>query len=1175
MRDIVFPSNIGLLLAAFVLLLLPGRLPAAEVPKVTTLADLVREFDQAEVNNALDAHIGEKKSGEVSKPSIFLHPNAEGDATARFTVSLPKVTDRQRIVLIFSIGLADGVKFDDPDHPPNGVIFSVDVDGQRVFSEASTQCRWRQRGIDLTAHAGRTVRVGLNTNAMGNTNYDWALFGGPKVLLLAGNLYRKGEATPAAVGVALFRYRIDGPRGTEAPSLVITTADGRPRGGHQAYYEFPQEHIGDGVEHVGAIEFDLADDPNALERGVVLALPDPPQGFNITLSDVVVSPYRPEPKVVRLGANQAVVAAGGAFQIVCKLKNCGRAPIAPEDGLTVTLALPKGLQVARAEAVVPIQRLAAGAETVTGWPVRTVTDPGEYTIAVAVEGRNIQSSEFTHVLRILPPIPHLPTTVGTKPNIWETDQYLILENSKARIVFVKDGGTIAYALYHVWDTGRWALLATSPWLSRLTYVDDDGNHQRVTFTPTDIQSGASRKQAWVKLRQELKDADGVNWEWKVRCRLPARSNRLLVEHSWRADGTRPVTLLEGPVLFAGDNGNESFGASKDLAIFPGLEFLEDDERSSSTRDAAAPINLRLVPDPYKVTVPLMAVSAHNHLVALMWDQMQRWDGRHFTVSAEFASPNFEDAQENHKMGLFLPAGAEWVKENETSAYRPYPLAAGQPVTLESQIVLDAHADALDAFAHYFSAFGPIKSSPKPRTLAQEMALCRYGFMKTVWDEQAKAWSHCVGWGAADTPGFATLLWFDAQLNRNPDEDEKRRVLERVNLVAGKILGQSGPEGLASSTNCHIMSGELPFYIGHLDGGLRGLERHIRGLMASQQNDGSWRFNPDEHRRVLGKPGDTVIGLCARNARDIMRYARITGDPAAAQSGLKALEFMNRFRVPRGAQTWECPMYEPDILAAAWAVGAYLECYRFTGKREYLDKAVYWAKTGLPFIWVWSDPERPIMQGATVPVFGTTFYTHSWFGVPVQWCGLCYAYNIQQLAAYDSSFPWRDVAEAITVSGMIQQFGDEKPELKGTYPDAVYEKFTRRSPAYINPEDIMLNVLALGGYDPDIKTAIVAAEGARYHISSGAKVADAKLTDSGALKFTLTHFAGVPSYTVITNAPQPVGVAVEGREIPQVQDLTSTPEGWQHDEKTGWTFLKVQHQRETQKVVITHEAPRPE
>src|SRR6185295_133728 len=57
---------------------------------------------------------------------------------------------------------------------------------------------------------------------------------------------------------------------------------------------------------------------------------------------------------------------------------------------------------------------------------------------------------------------------------------------------------------------------------------------------------------------------------------------------------------------------------KSMALFPGLEFLESDERSSSDRDARGPLADRRRPDMAKVTVPLMAYEADGVLVALMW-----------------------------------------------------------------------------------------------------------------------------------------------------------------------------------------------------------------------------------------------------------------------------------------------------------------------------------------------------------------------------------------------------------------------------------------------------------------------------------------------------------------------------------------------------------------------------
>ena len=72
-----------------------------------------------------------------------------------------------------------------------------------------------------------------------------------------------------------------------------------------------------------------------------------------------------------------------------------------------------------------------------------------------------------------------------------------------------------------------------------------------------------------------------------------------------------------------------------------------------------------------------------------------------------------------------------------------------------------------------------------------------------------------------------------------------------------------------------------------------------------------------------------------------------------------------------------------------------------------------------------------------------------------------------LAVNFSSSDWKRVVELITVSGMRQQFAEG--ERIGAYPDSLVD-FQKRNPAFLNPEDILINVLALQGYDPDIQSA---------------------------------------------------------------------------------------------------------
>ena len=69
----------------------------------------------------------------------------------------------------------------------------------------------------------------------------------------------------------------------------------------------------------------------------------------------------------------------------------------------------------------------------------------------------------------------------------------------------------------------------------------------------------------------------------------------------------------------------------------------------------------------------------------------------------------------------------------------------------------------------------------------------------------------------------------------------------------------------------------------------------------------------------------------------------------------------------------------------------------------------------------------------ISVIGSTFYTHSWLGLPVVWCGLAYGYALQDLAEFDDSFPWPRVAQGIVNSAMWQQY-TEGPS-RGCYPDS--------------------------------------------------------------------------------------------------------------------------------------------
>ena len=189
---------------------------------------------------------------------------------------------------------------------------------------------------------------------------------------------------------------------------------------------------------------------------------------------------------------------------------------------------------------------------------------------------------------------------------------------------------------------------------RIRYRDASGTPQHIKITPTVYRlAGNNRGESIVVLSSEERDDNGVLWSYEARFSLSEESKRLKVEYSLNADQDRELTAFNGPTLYAGDG---TFGERKTAALFPGLEFLEGNEPSSSPRDVTSPNDNRLVPHPYKITIPLMAVEHKKTLVGLAWDALETWDGEHNMLSAAFASPNWYNHQKNHLMSLLcLPS----------------------------------------------------------------------------------------------------------------------------------------------------------------------------------------------------------------------------------------------------------------------------------------------------------------------------------------------------------------------------------------------------------------------------------------------------------------------------------------------------------------------------------------
>ncbi len=312
---------------------------------------------------------------------------------------------------------------------------------------------------------------------------------------------------------------------------------------------------------------------------------------------------------------------------------------------------------------------------------------------------------------------------------------------------------------------------------------------------------------------------------------------------------------------------------------------------------------------------------------------------------------------------------------------------------------------------------------------------------------------------------------------------------------------------------------------NLAAGLEELHRKALAALRSQRPDGSWRYEgPSERardwllrrvagmlehaRRQVGDPnaftlgaygraGDTAIGQMVFFDRldAVARAALLTGDPRLVQATVRGLEFCDRhFMRPEGAETWEIPLHAPDLFAAARAVPVYMAAYKMTGDERYLRRAIYWARTGLPFVYLWSAPEREHMSYATIPVFGASYFVASWFGNAVQWIGMHYARAAMAVGEYDPSRPWRRIAEGITRRCMTMQvFGDlSDPKKRYRYPDSWNQVTDTHTGPDIHPGDVIANCLMLLGLAARTDHCAVQTDGGRLHVSLEGRVAQVRV-----------------------------------------------------------------------------------
>jgi len=549
----------------------------------------------------------------------------------------------------------------------------------------------------------------------------------------------------------------------------------------------------------------------------------------------------------------------------------------------------------------------------------------------------------------------------------------------------------------------------------------------------------------------IKDSRGATWEIQRRIRPAQQKGTLIVETELKADKDRDIVHIPWLTIFPGLG---TFGERKYQGLFAGVEYLCD-EPSSSTADIETPEHIRRVPGPVKVTFPLMAIAHNGNYIGVIWEPSDK-------VAVTFDSPDRIYNSGAHVMALSGPAVGELRFENEFCAHTPFKLKANKPVKVSMLIIGGKGETIVNAIKKYVE----LKDLPAVLEfeggLGAAVNLLAHGWLDSQINHDG-LFRHAV-WGNNFPPAPAAdaAMFIDWLGNHTKDKELCERLNGAKNMALRKI--PSGQPFSSSVGHAHLPT--APFIFGRTFEFVQRRRSEALGLLKNFDENGAKLYRPgktDYSRTHFAKHAN---GLSGRDMVSILEGAAMSGDKELISKALKLLDkqiALYAETVPRGAQTWEVPLHTPDILASAHMVKAYTLGYIISGKEEYLERARYWAWTGVPFVYIYPPTSGRVGIYSTIAVLGATNWRAPlWLGRPVQWCGLVYGSALHLLSEYDKQGPWEKIAKGITTAGLQMSWSVTDEERQGLLPDFFDLKAQIGAGPAINPGTVQAHIAELYG-----------------------------------------------------------------------------------------------------------------
>jgi hypothetical protein len=510
---------------------------------------------------------------------------------------------------------------------------------------------------------------------------------------------------------------------------------------------------------------------------------------------------------------------------------------------------------------------------------------------------------------------------------------------------------------------------------------------------------------------------------------------IYMSYKLKSNANTFVRYIRGPWLKIGES---SFGVQKDDAIFPGIEWVMNDEWSSGTDWFKDPWAMRWIPHPNKVAIPLMALSHEGTGIGMAWNPNQlatQWfNYRRHCPQPVFASPNFVDRMNNHLMGLMVPSAEIETEENKVYADPPLELHLDQLIEFDAEIFL-SKGNSLQVILDWIKRHD-LPEVPEPR----------WSFPETL-DRIASAynsrfWYEYKGFGNEQNPsaiGPHAPSFADRYIRENADKPLAKELKEKVEWCRQKTGARNDDQGQSAGHN------------------IGGLLARGRDLLDYQRDDGSFYFDPDGRHRSkddfvvvrsfmepMGLAHDTALDICVLPATELMTLAEATGEESFKEGARKALEYCMSMLRPEGGDFWETPLHSPNLLAADHAAIAYYMGYKTFGDHRYKDKAVYWIRSILPFTHLW-QPKNMEMLYNTKPCFcSSDWYFANWVRDHVQWEVLqTFTESVSSgidWGEVDPEIDWHGYHRGITVAAMRWMVDHRKENWQPHNMPSTYESY---------------------------------------------------------------------------------------------------------------------------------------